>query len=236
MKTSHETVQRYAEDLEVLPPIEVNQNNELIDGWHRWTAHRKAGAAIIHAVMTETASDAELLELAIVRNATHGLQLSREDKRDMARKIYNATPDRERDAKKKELAKILSVSRTTIHEWLSRIDKETKAARDRRIFELWMDCHSMQEIADAVGVHKDTVSEICRKFPELENSDKAAAEHATDFDPPLYNVWKQQERTAGSKHFGNSEVRWVDNLLYRYTEPFDVVVDPFGGSGSTIDI
>lgn len=38
IETSAVIVQKYAEDLEVLPPIEVNQHNELIDGWHRWTA------------------------------------------------------------------------------------------------------------------------------------------------------------------------------------------------------
>jgi len=55
------------------------------------------------------------------------------------------------------------------------------------------------------------------------------ADHATDFEIPIYNIWKQQEKTAGSSHFGNSEVRWVDNLLYLYTNPFD-------GGGLTIDI
>ncbi len=60
--------------------------------------------------------------------------------------------------------------------------------------------------------------------------------HATDFTPPVYNVWKQQEKTTGLSHFGNSEVRWVDNLLYLYTQPFDVVIDPFAGSGSTADL
>jgi hypothetical protein len=25
-----------------------------------------------------------------------------------------------------------------------------------------------------------------------------AAEHATDFEPPIYNIWKQQEKTAES--------------------------------------
>ena len=34
-------VQRYAENIEVLPPIQINQDNILIDGWHRWTAYRK---------------------------------------------------------------------------------------------------------------------------------------------------------------------------------------------------
>jgi len=32
LETSALTVQKYAEDLDVLPPIEVNQHNELIDG------------------------------------------------------------------------------------------------------------------------------------------------------------------------------------------------------------
>lgn len=33
------TVQKYAECLDVLPPIEINQHNELIDGWHKQPRH-----------------------------------------------------------------------------------------------------------------------------------------------------------------------------------------------------
>jgi DNA modification methylase len=73
-------------------------------------------------------------------------------------------------------------------------------------------------------------------LPKLLKSDKALAEHAVDFDPPIYNIWKQQKKSQGSSHFGNSEVRWLDNLLYLYTRPFEIVIDPFSGSGSTIDI
>jgi hypothetical protein len=32
---------------------------------------------------------------------------------------------------------------------------------------------------------------------------------------------------------GNSKVRWLDNLLHLYTEPFDIVVDTFA-SGETV--
>src|SRR3990167_4974516 len=117
IETSAVTVQKYAEDLDVLPPIEVNQNNELIDGWHRWTAHKKAKAETIRVIVTKTKSDGELLELAIQRNATHGLQLSQQDKRDMARRIYTATPEKERDGTKSRLAQILSVSDRTIRDW-----------------------------------------------------------------------------------------------------------------------
>ena len=52
-------VQQYATDLEVLP-IEVNQRYELIDGWHRWTAHKKAGATAIAAIITNTTSVGEV--------------------------------------------------------------------------------------------------------------------------------------------------------------------------------
>ena len=239
IETSAITVQKYAEDLDVLPPIKVNQRNELIDGWHRWTAHKKNGIEMIEAEVIETKSDAELLEKAIETNATHGLQLSQADKRDMARKIYHSTPEKERDEKKKHLAVILSVSERTVRDWLSRVDKDAKEARDKRIFDLWLACYTQQEIANAVGITKQAVEQVCQEtagLPKLDKVDQSAAEHATDFTPPIYNIWKQQEKTNGSSHFGNSEVRWVDNLLYLYTKPFDMVLDPFAGGGSTIDV
>ena len=62
-------------------------------------------------------------------------------------------------------------------------------------------------------------------MPNLNKVDQSAAEHATDFTPPNYNIWKQQEKTSRSSNFGNSEIWWVDNLLYLYTKPFDVILD-----------
>ncbi len=92
----------------------------------------------------------------------------------------------------------------------------------------WMACYSTEEIAVACDVSKASVNEICSETADLPEANKSAANHASDFSLPIYNIWKQQEKTTGSSHFGNSEVRWVDNLLYLYTKPFDVVVDPFG--------
>lgn len=252
-----EKVQAYSEDLEVLPPIEINQNNELIDGWHRWTAYKKNDKTTIPVIITETHSDAELLEFAIERNSKHGMQLTRDDKQDVARKIYHATPEKEREAKKKTLAKILSVSDRTVRDWLSRIDKDDTEKRNRNIFDLWMSCCTQEQIAEQVGLSHQAVALVLQetaKLPELANLQEfaagaegilkkiltkekiAAAEHAIDFDTPLYNVWKFKNKTSGSSHYGNTEVTIVDNLLYLYTNPFDIVVDPFAGGGSTIDI
>jgi len=173
IETSVSTVQKYAEDLTVLPPILVNQHYELIDGWHRWTAHRKANAAQIPVVIEVTASDAHLLERAIETNATHGLQLSQDDKRAMARRIYHVTPERERTAKKTQLAKILSVSERTVARWLDRIDKDTKADRDKRIYDMWLACHTQEEIAEAVEVSRDVVRDSFGDFGQLSKIPKS---------------------------------------------------------------
>jgi hypothetical protein len=103
---------------------------------------------------------------------------------------------------------------------------------------MWLACYEQKEIAETVDVSAPQVTEITSKFGigELAKTEVSHAEHATDFTPPIYNIWKQQEKTNGLSHFGNSEVRWVDNLLYLYTKPFDMVLDPFAGGGSTIDI
>jgi transcriptional regulator with XRE-family HTH domain len=244
IETSAVTVQKYAEDLDVLPPIKVNQHHELIDGWHRWTAHKKNEVEFIEAEVIETVSDADLLEKAIETNASHGLQLSQSDKEKMAGRLYSAMlsqkPSKdELAAYKEKLASILSVTIQSVRKWTSRDDKDYKRELESKAFSMWLACHTQEEIADATGWSRPTVT----SFVENENaflSDKtvaAKANHADEaFQIPIYNIWKQQAKSEGSSHFGNSEVRWVDNLLYLYTKPFDVVVDPFAGGGSTIDI
>lgn len=225
------TIQRYAESIEHLPPIEVNQRNELIDGYHRWTAHKKAQASEIAVTVTETASDAQLVRLAIERNATHGLQLSMEDKRSLALKLY--------DGNKEMLASLLSVSKRTIANWVDSIDRAIKEERKKRIFEMWLACYTQEEIGEMVGIPQQTLADQLKELPKMENLQKSVVLSATfsdaDFTPPLYNLWSFAKKSNEVGHFGNTEQRIVDNLLYLYTEPFDIVVDPFGGGGSTID-
>ncbi len=67
-------------------------------------------------------------------------------------------------------------------------------------------CNTQQEIADAVGVDPtDKILRVSGNAEELPNNQKSAADHATDFDPPLYNVWKQQSKSNKVGHFGNTE-------------------------------
>lgn len=231
-------IEAYSENLEVMPPIEVNQRNELIDGFHRLKAHQITGAATVEAVVTETSSDAELLRLACIRNANHGYQLMVKDKQAMARQIYNAASDDDRPDLKKELPGIFSVTARTMQTWLSRIDKDIEAAKKAKAFDLWLACHTQEEIAGVVNVDRSTISTWIRNFVKIGNLSEIHKTAALfgDFEQQLYNVWKRQLKTNEVSHPGNSEQSILENLLHAYTEPFDVVVDPCAGGGSTIDV
>ena len=236
IKVEPALIQRYAENPDLLPPIEVNQNNILIDGYHRLTAHRKVGAKTIQAKVTETATEAELYALAIRRNAAHGLQLSENDKQSVAVKLYASGTG----LNKKEIAEILSVTKRTVRNYLSEIDKQLRKERKKKIISMYLACHTLDEIAEEVGVDKATVSreiELCCKLENLPNPNKVRALFQDDdFEVPLYNVWTFAKKTNEVNHFGNSEQRIIENLVYLYTEPFDIVVDAFAGGGPTIDI
>lgn len=236
IKADPALIQRYAANLEVLPPIEVNQNNILIDGYHRWTAHRKNEAETISATVTETASEIELFALAIRRNSNHGWQMDEDSKKSSAIRLYGDGTGMD----KATIADVLSVSTRMVSSYLQAIDKQIAEQRDQTIFDMWMACYTLDQIGESVGVSQPTVSRRIESF--IQNGTSSVLNKTLPFDrdqnftPPLYNVWTFAKKTNNVGHFGNSEQRIVDNLLYLYTEPFDVVVDPFAGGGSTIDV
>lgn len=65
---------------------------------------------------------------------------------------------------------------------------------------------------------------------------KAAEEMG--FDLQIYSIWNfaQPDPTLGRPHPGAIPGQVVQNLVYYYTNPEDLVVDPFGGGGITVDV
>jgi predicted DNA-binding protein YlxM (UPF0122 family) len=231
---SSSRIQQYAECIDLLPPIEVNQRNELIDGYHRWTAHKKANLTTIQVIVTQTVSDSELDRLMAKRNADFGIQLTQEEKKRKALQWYLGLGD-----DKQAIADDLKVSLRTVTRWLSRRDKDLKAERDRQIAEMWLACYTLDEIATETTTSPGAISESMKKPSEIATWQKLkvfSCYQDPKWKPPLYDVWKVQTKSNKTSHFGNSEAQWLDNLLYMYTEPFDIVVDPFAGGGSTIDV
>jgi len=229
-------VQKYAQDLELLPPIEINQHNELIDGFHRWTAYKTNEVHDIPVFITQTASDVELLRLAIQANSKHGWQLDDRDKKAAAVNLYASATG----LTKEEIAVDLSVSISTVRRYLSDIDKHVRQQQKQQVFDLYISCHTQQEIADILNIPRRTISDMVESVGEngqlTDFANSLDFDKDKDFTPPLYNIWNFGKLSNEVSHFGNSEQRIVDNLLYLYTNPLDIVLDPFAGGGSTIDV
>ena len=223
-------VQRYAEDLEALPPIEINQHDELIDGYHRVLAHQTIGVEQIPVTVTETHSDLDILSRATLANSKHGWPLTSSERKDAAIFLHADGTGRT----KRQIAELLSVSERTIRNYLVEPEKRLREKRNQRILDLHLECYTQQEIADRLGISQQSVASSIKSFTEKGSA--SDFDRDPDFKPPLFNVWNFGKQRIEVKHFGSSEQQIVDNLLYLYTEPYDIVVDPFAGGGSTIDV
>lgn len=220
-------IQRYAENIDKLPPIEVNQDNILIDGYHRTKGHETAGVLEVPCIVTKTASEMELLMLAVKRNAAHGQQLTQEEKQSYAGKWFGQLPV-------DQICDTLSISRDTYERWTKTQRETAEKAIKKQIEEMWFRCYSTEEIADAVGMERRTVADRIEEIGKNPQMRESAI--FRDFEPELYSVWNFAKATNEVKHFGNIPPEISDNLLYYYTQPGDVVFDPFGGGGSTLDM
>lgn len=223
-----------------LPPITINHRNVLLDGWHRWTAHKKSGVSQIPAFVIETESTIEDRKIAFRMNSRHGQQLSYSEKQSHAVWRYNSvTGLADKRAEERELVKDCAVTPGTMRNWLRDSKAADRKDRERQMSEMWLACHTQDEIADAIGVDRSVVASFMQSIVE---NDKIVEIHNT-FDPDfrkydrsLYDVWSWGKKTNAVSHFGNSEQRIVQNLLALYTAPGDIVVDPFAGGGATIDV
>lgn len=228
-------IQEYAEQIERLPPIEINQHDELIDGYHRWTAHRKAKIENIPVKITSTRSDADLLALAYERNAHGVVAITPAEKKQGAIRMYADGTGRTEE----EIAILLHVKLATVKSYLARIKRDNRALRNKRIWDAWLTCETEEAIAESEKLTHGAVQSIienCQKSDVIQKLAIFSNYQDFDWQPPLYSVWAFAKRTNKVEYDGNTEVRIVDNLLYLYTEPLSIVVDPFGGGGSTIDI
>jgi DNA modification methylase len=131
---------------------------------------------------------------------------------------------------------LLSVTVRAVQEWVSDLDQAEREERKKVIQDLYLKAYSENEIASAIGTTRTPVQESLLNINEDVRKNSKVTFSESDYQPPIYNVWAFGKKTNETEHFGNTEQRIVDNLLWLYTQPLDIVVDPFGGGGSTLDV
>lgn len=230
LKPSDEVIDRYIDAIDNLPPIAIARDGIIVDGFHRWQAYLRAGVEKITADDLGDLSDAEILRESYKRNSTHGHQLSANDKKRAADHLYRTLPGTA-DERVTDIAVVLGITESTAKKYVSTARQDEKKQLQERAWDMWLDCHTQQSIADELGMDDGTLSRwLSQKGTLFQNENPP--ESRQHFD-----VWNfATDQDTDTTYFGKMPEQIVENLLWLYTEPGQIVVDPFAGSGTTIEV
>ena len=117
-------------------------------------------------------------------------------------------------------------------DWTRDKDSHLEQEREKKIFDLWLACHRPEDITKEVGTDQIHVLKTVKRSTE---NNEIIKTH-NDFTPKYYSIWSFHKATNKFRYPGNIPPEIIENLVYYYTEPFDIVFDPFAGGGPTIDV
>ncbi len=222
-------VEKYRGAINKLPPIVVDKKNRIIDGYHRLLAHRYEHIDEIEAELFDSDDDLTCLLQSLELNSGHGQQLSGVEKKKWARHLYN------KGVAEDEILNRLKISNTTLWAYLQDIKKKEEEDRNQRILDLYLAYQTQPAIAKDVGIDQATVSRTIDSFMQKSKLENL---HTPPESLQYTNHWDFDgcDPSFGSKYPGRLPGQIIENLLWYYTEPFDVVFDPMAGSGTTIDV
>lgn len=263
-KWSSSTIDRYVDALEAgdeFPPVIVEADSmRLLDGKHRLEAHRKAGRSTI-VTERRTIPDGVPVKLyAASLSARHGDRMAVADLRDVCREVYGENPE----YKQADVAKLLGIKQQRVSEFVGDILAVRREERRAKVQRLSLLGWAGQEIAHRLDVDPATVTrdlhstdsgilqsghapeEIARRLgvpiqlvlaQQLDGQDDVARLAKLGIKTQPYDVWQfpSCHDLMGDRHPGRIPGELVCHVLYFFTAPGDLVVDPMAGSGTTLD-
>lgn len=233
-------VDDYSKNVISIPALIINQNNIIVDGVHRYHALLKAEQESAKVKRIELDDD-DIKIAGLIIDLHSGVRHPEKDVKKICIERYSPNPD-----DNKALMETLEVPQRTFYLWTEDIRREMQKEVNREMAYALLDANKTQkEIADDFGVTTRTIinfkNQLCEIFAtvakisldELKEKDLDFLEDYQNFKPFLYNIWNL--KNSENDYFGHFPQIFMDNLLYYHTEPFDLVYDPFAGSGTTID-
>jgi Domain of unknown function (DUF4326) len=146
------TVERYVEALSAgdqFPPIILEANtNRLLDGMHRYQAHRRLGRSEIGAEHHAIPADVPPLLYAGSLSTRHGDRLSNKDMQAIVRRVLTDNPD----FSMVTVAKCFHVTRQTVSRWGSDITERRRAVRKVQALLLTRAGWSVRQVGEFLGL------------------------------------------------------------------------------------
>lgn len=240
----------YSKNTNTMDPILLNQNMIIINGVHRYHALLKAEQKQANVEIIDL-PDEDIDLAGLILDLDYGVRHPEKDKKRMCIKKYSPKPEAN-----KLLIKELSIPERTFYEWTDDIRREMKKEVNKSMAMTLLNPFKTQEqIAQDFGVSLSTVEKYKKlltvKFAEIAKFTDEGAKQAyleklkidnldfledyLMFKPFIYGNWNFKDKESTNDHFGHFPKVFMDNILYRHTQPFDLVYDPFAGGGTTID-
>jgi len=170
-----EAVARYTESIDDLPPVTVirverwkktSSNLLLVDGFHRYEAHLKAGRTQIKADVIDMHVFPQALHYACTANDNHGLPFTQENKQSMILHLIEVL-GREAFLKRFKLHKTIlmattGASATTYQKATQDYRDNLEKERNELILKLDSEDKSQREIAEITESSKGTVENVIK--------------------------------------------------------------------------
>lgn len=230
---SQATVNRYAEAInagDVFPPIVLEPDtNRILDGVHRWQAHKQAIRDTIAVVWQEIPDGVPAKVFAASFSTKHGDRITGEELKTIAREVAEDNPEYDL----KTLAGYFNVTRQTVSKWVGDIVEHRREVRKLRAILLKKAGWGVEQIGKHLGIHHSTVVRDVND-DIMHNLDEAILREAAEGMPDSVDVESIVEELRQERIFAS----WSDeerDLLKRLRAGEAVVVTLRGQHNNLIE-
>lgn len=231
---SQATVNRYAEALNAgdeFPPIVLEPDtNRLLDGMHRWQAHKQALRDEIRVVWQEVPEGVPAKLFAASLSAKHGDRIKGDELKTIAREIAESNPDYDL----KTIANYSGVTRQTVSKWVGDIVEHRRNVQAMAALLLSRAGWGQAQIAQHLGVSQSTVSRMQDVKGNILHIDEAVLREAASALPDSIDVEPILEEIRQERIFAS----WTDDerdLLKQLRSGETVVVTLRGPHNNLIE-
>lgn len=164
IRRTDERIEAYADNIDGLPPILVDDNNRILDGIHRYYAHKRMKRDFIKVEVVQAERQLDALKQAIKANTAHGLGLTAAELKRDAIRLWEA------GATEEDIANTVARSPGTVQSYLAEPKQQLKEKQMEMVVKFYKEGKSQTEISESISesssrsINQKTVSNYLREY------------------------------------------------------------------------